>query len=137
MKICVTAIKNDLNALLDPRFGRAAYFLIVDEEGELIKTIKNIGTQAIRGAGIAAAQIMVKEKINVVITGGVGPNAFMVLNDVGIKIFLGSPTMNIREAIQEYQNGKLQEVTEAMSPAGFGIRFNQRRRRRRSFRGRG
>ncbi len=129
MKICISATGNNLEAALDPRFGRAIYFLIVDDEGKLIKIIKNTGVQAMRGAGITAAQIIAKEKVEVVITGNIGPNASMVLGSSGIKIFLGSPTMSIRDVLQEYQKGKLQEATGAVPcQPGFGPESGQRRK---------
>ena len=135
MKICISATGNNLNSTLDPRFGRAEYFLIVDDKGELVKVIKNTGIQAMRGAGITAAQIVAKEKVNVVITGNIGPNASMVLNDSGTRIFLGSPTMKVRDILREYQKGKLQEITKPM-PCRSGFRPGPGQRRR-GFRGRG
>jgi len=129
MKICISAVGNNLDAPLDPRFGRAMFFLIVDDKGKLIKAIKNAGVQAMRGAGISAAQIVADEKVKVVITGNVGPNAYVALGSSGIKIFLASPGMKAREVLQEYQKGNLQEVTEALPcrPA-FGPGFGQGRR---------
>lgn len=121
MKICISSTGPTLNALLDPRFGRAIYFLIVDNKGKLVKAIKNTGVQAMRGAGISAAQIVANEKVNIVITGNVGPNAFMVLNTSGIKIFIGRSGMKAQDVFKEYQDGNLQEITEAISCGpGFG-----------------
>ena len=121
MKICISSTGSTLSASLDPRFGRAIYFLIVDDKGKLVKAIKNTGVQAMRGAGISAAQIIANEKVDIVITGNVGPNAFMVLNASGIKIFIGKPEMKARDVFKEYQNGNLQEITEAIScQPGFG-----------------
>jgi len=129
MKICISATGNNLDVALDPRFGRAMYFLIVDDKGKLIKAIKNAGVQAMRGAGITAAQIVAKEKVEVVITGNVGPNASMVLGSSGIKIFLGSPAMSVRDILQEHKKGKLQETTGAMPyGSGFGLASGQRRK---------
>jgi predicted Fe-Mo cluster-binding NifX family protein len=129
MKICISATGNSLDSLLDPRFGRAVYFLIVDDKGKLIKAIKNTGVQAMRGAGVTAAQIIAKEKVKIVITGNIGPNASMVLDSSGIKIFLGSPAMKVRDVLQEYQKGKLQEATEAVPcRPGFGPGLGQRGR---------
>lgn len=131
MKICISATGNNLDAPLDSRFGRAVYFLIVDDKGELIKAIKNTGVQAMRGAGITAAEIVAKEKVKVVITGNVGPNASLVLKSSGIKVFLSSPAMSARDAIREYQKGKLKEITEAVPcyPSSRP-RFGQKRRLR-------
>jgi len=127
MKICISAVGNNLNATLDPRFGRAIYFLIVNDKGKLIKAIKNSGVQAIRGAGVAAAQLVVNEKVDAVITGNIGPNASMVLINSGVKIFFGDPSMKIKDILQKYQEGGLQEMRDLTSrPFGFGPRCGQK-----------
>ena len=129
VKICITAAGNNLDAALDPRFGRTMYFLIVDDRGKLIKAIKNTGVRAMRGAGITAAQIVANTKVNIVITGNIGPNASMVLGSSGIKIFIGSPGMKARDILEGYQKGKLQEATGAVPcRPGFGTGSGQRRR---------
>jgi len=121
MRICISAGSDNLNADLDPRFGRAMYFLIVNDKGKLIKAIKNTGVRAMQGAGITAAQIVAQEKVNAVITGNIGPNAAMVLGSLEIKIFLANPTMSVRDAFQQYQKGELKEVTRP-APCGPGFR---------------
>jgi predicted Fe-Mo cluster-binding NifX family protein len=132
MKICISATGPTLDALLDPRFGRAMFFLIIDSQGKLIKAIKNTGVQAMRGAGITAAQVVAKEKVEAVITGNIGPNALMVLGSSGIKIFLGNSTMKAEDVFQEYREGKLREAKGA-APCGpgFGPGFGRGRRGRR------
>ena len=136
VKICITASGDNLDTFLDPRFGRAEFFLIVDEKGSLIKAIKNAGMQAMRGAGITAAQIVLEERVNAVITGNIGPNASMVLSGSRVKIFLGKPSMSARQNFQEYQKGKIEEARKAVPyyGPGFGPGPGQRRR---GFRGRG
>jgi len=115
MEICITATGNNLDTALDPRFGRAMYFLIVDDKGKLIKVIKNTGVQAMRGAGITAAQIVAEEKVKIVITGNIGPNASMVLSGAKIKVFIGNPQMSAKDVFQEYKKGKLQEAADVIS----------------------
>lgn len=134
-KICISATGNDLDAALDPRFGRALYFLIVDEKGKLIKAIKNSGVQAMRGAGIAAAQFVVKEKVDIVITGNIGPNALAALTTSGVEVYLAPPGMRLRDVIDQYRKGALQQVKEPLPyRPGFGFGPGPRRR---GFGGRG
>ena len=125
MKYCITANGNNLEAALDFRFGRATYFLIIDDDGKLIKAIENDEAQAMRGAGVAASQIVANEKVDIVITGNIGPNAFMVLRDSGAKIFIGSPGITVQDVFQKHKKGELQEMSEAMPyhpgpGSGFG-----------------
>jgi len=69
MKIAVSSMSKDLNSMLDVRFGRCNYFVIYDTEEGLVKTIENKGQMSGGGAGIAAAQQIIDEDVDVVITG--------------------------------------------------------------------
>ncbi|MGD8565783.1 MAG: NifB/NifX family molybdenum-iron cluster-binding protein [Candidatus Bathyarchaeota archaeon] len=116
MKICVTASKDSLDAQVDPRFGRAAYFLIVDSDTMTFDSVPNTAAGAMSGAGIQAAQTMTNKGVEVLITGNVGPNAFQALASTGIKIVVGADG-TVREAIDKYKKG---ELKEAQSPTVRG-----------------
>ncbi len=122
-KICITSTDPNLDSSIDPRFGRCGYFLIVDEKGKLVKAIPNDAGQAMRGAGITAAQVVANEKVDIVITGNVGPNAYMVLTSSKIKIFSGVFNASAKQAFEMYKKGKLKEVepSQDLGPRpGFG-----------------
>ncbi len=89
MKIAITAQGNDLNAQVDARFGRCAYFIIVDSETEEFTAIDNANAAAGSGAGIQAAQSIVDHDVEFLLTGNCGPNAFKVCNAAGIKVITG------------------------------------------------
>jgi predicted Fe-Mo cluster-binding NifX family protein len=128
LKICISATGDNLNAFLDPRFGRAMFFLIVNPEGKLIKAIKNTGKQAMRGAGVTAAQIVADEGVDVIITGNIGPNAAIVLGTSKIKIFVDIPETPILDVIKKYQENKLQEAVDIkFSQSGPGLGRGGRR----------
>ena len=62
MKIAVTSKGVDLDSEVDPRFGRAAYILVVDSETLSFDALDNKeNVNAFKGAGIQAAK-MVSEK---------------------------------------------------------------------------
>ncbi|MCK4554901.1 NifB/NifX family molybdenum-iron cluster-binding protein, partial [Candidatus Parcubacteria bacterium] len=113
-----------LSSSIDPRFGRCQYFLIIDEKGKLVKSVANESDQAMRGAGVTAAQIVANEKVEVVITGNVGPNAHGVLSGSGIKIFPGAFGMTVKQALKAYKEKKLKEV-EPSTGYGFGPGFGK------------
>ncbi|MGC9058288.1 MAG: NifB/NifX family molybdenum-iron cluster-binding protein [Candidatus Nanoarchaeia archaeon] len=122
MKIAVSATASSLDAMMDPRFGRCAYFIIVDVEKNEIKSsesIQNPATTAIGGAGIQAAQLVASKGVEVLISGNIGPNAFSVLSGTGIKIVTGVYGISVRDAIQRYMKGELKE-TRAPTMPGFG-----------------
>ncbi|MCK4453966.1 NifB/NifX family molybdenum-iron cluster-binding protein [Candidatus Parcubacteria bacterium] len=116
-KILITSNDSDLNSSVSAVFGRCPYFLIVDEKGKLEKAIPNTGVQAVRGAGIAAAQTVVSQGATVVITGNVGPNAFAVLQQSGVKLYNGVG-MTAKEALESFKENKLTEITTSAGRFG-------------------
>ncbi|MGB4503594.1 MAG: NifB/NifX family molybdenum-iron cluster-binding protein [Syntrophaceticus sp.] len=110
MKIGVTATGKDLESQMDPRFGRCAYFILVDPDTEKFEVVDNPGISAGGGAGIQAAQAFIKQGVEAVITGHCGPNAFEVLAEGGIKIYQ-APEMSVREVLDLYKKGELKEIS--------------------------
>ena len=120
MKICITSNGPNLDSLVDPRFGRCLYFIFKnDKKKGKINVIPNSGVSAMRGAGIQAAQIVVEQGAEAVISGNIGPNAFGVLQSSGVKIFQGIPGTKIKDALAAFEQGQLQEVTQPFG-GGFG-----------------
>jgi len=116
MKICISSTGKNLSSSVDPRFGRCAYFLIIDSENkEEFEVIENIGTHAQHGAGVTAAQIIADKKIDVAISGNFGPNAYLVLSQVGVKCYTTSSSMSIKEALEFLNEGKLEELVKPSS----------------------
>jgi predicted Fe-Mo cluster-binding NifX family protein len=109
MKICVSATSDNLEAQLDPRFGRCLYLVIVDSETMQYEAIPNMAAGSTGGAGIQAAQTLVNKGVKVVITGNVGPNAFGALSAAGIEILTAS-SGTVREVFEQFKKGELQKT---------------------------
>lgn len=114
MKIAITTQGNNLEDMLDPRFGRAQYFMIYDtEKKEVLEVIDNTaGVNAAGGAGTTAAQLVANKDAVAVISGNYGPNASLGLNGFEIKMYT-SPVDKISNIIENFNAGKLSEVTAA------------------------
>jgi len=123
MKICVTSTGDNLDSAVDPRFGRCAYFIIVDSDTLEFKAVPNPSVAASGGAGIQSGQTAANEGAEAVITGNVGPNAFQTLSSLGLKVFAGAKG-KVKEAIDDYKNGKLKEESGATGPAHSGMGRN-------------
>jgi predicted Fe-Mo cluster-binding NifX family protein len=106
MKICVSATADNLEAQLDPRFGRCLYLIVVDSETMQFAAIPNMAASATGGAGIQAAQTIADKGVKVVITGNVGPNAFRALSAAGIEIVTGA-SGTVKEVVEKFKKGEL------------------------------
>jgi predicted Fe-Mo cluster-binding NifX family protein len=80
------------------------------------------------GAGIQAAQFVVGQGAQVVLTGNLGPNAFDVLQAAGVPGYL-VPEGTVRQAVEGYQAGHLQPMGGANVPAHAGMGGGGGRRR--------
>jgi len=119
LKIAISATGKDLNAMVDPRFGRCSYFILVEVEGKEIKgfeAIENPAATAMGGAGIQAAQTIANKGAEVVIAGNIGPNAFGVLSTSGIKVITGVAGISVKEAVERYLKGELRETSTPTTP---------------------
>ncbi|MBT3200520.1 MAG: NifB/NifX family molybdenum-iron cluster-binding protein [Phycisphaerales bacterium] len=107
MKLAVTAKGVELHSPIDPRFGRATYFFVVDTETEETHATDNtMNLNAAHGAGIQAGKKIIELGAETVITGQVGPKAFATLQAGGIDIFTGA-TGTVAEAIEQFKSGNL------------------------------
>jgi predicted Fe-Mo cluster-binding NifX family protein len=118
--ICVSAVANSLDAALDPRFGRCAYFLIVDSEKMQFTAIPNNATDVTGGAGVQAAQLIANSGATTVITGNLGPNAFKALSAAGIDIVTGA-SGTVREVIEKFKKGLYSKTKAPTAEAHLGF----------------
>jgi len=112
MKIALTSNGSTIDDKLDLRFGRSSYFIIYDLNSEKFKTVNNKGAISSGGAGIAAAQQLIDEGVEAVITGNVGPNAYELLKDANIKMYKGEK-ISLNLLIDKYKKEELDEIKEA------------------------
>lgn len=107
MLIAVSARGRDLDAEVDPRFGRAAYILMVDSRDLSFEVLDNAeNSKALKGAGIQAAAMIAKKGAAALITGHCGPNAFKVLEKAGIAV-ANNGEGTVRQAVSAYLEGRL------------------------------
>jgi predicted Fe-Mo cluster-binding NifX family protein len=113
MIIAVTAQGTDLKGEVDPRFGRAIRFLLVDSETMDLQVAENQQSLNVpQGAGIQAAQNVANYEPEVVLTGNCGPKALKTLQAAGIKVVVGV-SGTIEDAIQAYLRGEFEHAKEA------------------------
>jgi predicted Fe-Mo cluster-binding NifX family protein len=113
MKLAISSTGKNLDSNLDPRFGRAAYFIIVDAETmdfEVVGNTQNLNLP--QGAGIQAGKTITDHHVDALITGHCGPKAFKVLQSAGVKIFTGAGG-KVTDALEQFKKGELAAASEA------------------------
>jgi len=112
VRIAVSVSAPSLDAQVDPRFGRAPYFLLVDPETWEWEALPNQAQlQAPQGAGIQAAAMLARHRPAAVLTGHCGPKAFYTLKAAGVEVIVGVAG-SVREAVAGYRAGKYAPAKE-------------------------
>jgi predicted Fe-Mo cluster-binding NifX family protein len=91
---------------MDPRFGRAAGFLVV-QDGEVLAELSNRMVNAGHGAGTGAAALMGEHGVGIVISGAFGPKAHAALSALGIEMRTAPPGLSAAEALALLASGEL------------------------------
>ena len=113
MKVAITSEGAEMNSAVDPHFGRAKYFVVVDTDTSEFSAHDNTqNLNAVQGAGIQAGRNVIDLGVEAVITGNVGPKAFTTLQAGGVKIYVGAGG-TVTETIEKLKAGELEFVSKA------------------------
>lgn len=112
MKIAVSATGPDHTLSVEPRFGRAPFFLVFDSDTGAWEVLDNhANLNAAQGAGIQAAERVVRSGAKAILTGHCGPKAHRVLTAAGVAIYTGVEG-SADSALQLYRSGALKPSQE-------------------------
>ncbi len=120
MKIAVSSSGKDLDSQVDPRFGRCAYFVIVETDDMSFEAFDNENIALGGGAGIQSAQFVASKGARAVITGNCGPNAVQTLSVSKIEIFIGHSGI-VREVIEKYIKGNIKSTSTPNVADHYGM----------------
>jgi len=107
MKIAVSASGKDLNAPVDPRFGRCEYLLIVDTENMSVDAYPNENMNLSGGAGVKSAGFVVSKGAEAVLTGNCGPKAMDVFRAEKVDVYTGQDGGTVGQAVEQFKHKTL------------------------------
>ncbi len=112
MKIAFTSSGPHMDSLIDPRFGRAEFIVLYNDETKEMEILDNTAIKDVaHGAGTATAQKVFDLNPDVLITGnGPGENAAKALKQLNMRIFIQAHDMTLSEALEQFEKGKLTEI---------------------------
>lgn len=115
MKIAIPVVNDSgLDSKIESRFGRANGFLIHDtESGENLFIDNQQNLNAAQGAGIQAAQNVVKAGADILLAPNCGPKAFATLKAANLTICLTNGQTTAREALTALDNEEIKPVDNA------------------------
>lgn len=118
MKIAIPVNDKSMEAGVCDSFGRTPYYLIYDTESKESVFLDNSAVASQGGAGIKAAQTVVDNKVNALLTPRCGENAAEVIKAANIQLY---KTINdsIKDNIDALNEGKL-SLLEDIHPGFHG-----------------
>ena len=111
MKIAIPVDEKDLGTKVCVSFGCTPYYLIYDTETKESIFLDNSAATSAGGAGIKAAQIIVDNKVEALLTPRCGENAANVIKSANIKIFK-TTSDSAKDNIDDFIQGKLPLLDE-------------------------
>ncbi len=108
MKICITSQGPTLASPAEERFGRAAYFMIIDTETGAAEAVENQVAGATGGVGPKAAQLLIARDAKALVSGMVGGNAREVLMAAGIQMYTYRAGGSVKDALEQFKSAKLE-----------------------------
>jgi predicted Fe-Mo cluster-binding NifX family protein len=100
-RICFTSQGGSIEDEIDPRFGRASFYLIYDPKAKSIKSLENPNKDLMQGVGPRSVQFLSENNVEVLFTGQIGPNAQRVLQASNIKTVSGA-SGKIKDLLEKY-----------------------------------
>lgn len=104
MKVCVPSMGRNLNEPISQHFGRAPFFLIVDQESGSVEVLEN-RSEHMGGVGKPPEHIA-SRGAEVMICSGLGSKAIDMLSSYGICTYVGAQG-SVGEAIGQWREGRL------------------------------
>ena len=108
-RVVVSAVDGSgLGAAMDPRFGRAPFFVVVDlGSGEALKVVENRAAGDAHGAGIAAARQISELGAQAVIAGRFGPKAGDALRALGVELWSAPEGLSVAQVVERLKANTL------------------------------
>ncbi|NDY72385.1 dinitrogenase iron-molybdenum cofactor biosynthesis protein [Desulfobacter hydrogenophilus] len=120
MKVAISAYGQNLDAEINPRFGRCDFLLIVDTDTMAYESFANESMNLGGGAGIQTASFVISKGVQAVLTGSCGPNAMEVFNSAGVDVYPGQAG-TAAQAVTRLKNNELTNVTQATAEEKSGM----------------
>ncbi len=105
MKIAITSTGTSLGSTIDPRFGRASYYVIYDKKAQSFEISPNPNKNAEDGAGPSAVQYVAEKGVTKIVSGEFGGKVKSLCDSLKIQmITIKDHNKTIQEIIDLINN---------------------------------
>lgn len=115
MKIAITSEGGGMEGTVAEHFGRCPEFVLVEIEGKEIKSAKGVPNPYDGKHIPGAVPRFVKDQgAEIVITGGCGPMAIKLFDELGVRLVMGARG-RISDTVSDFLKGRLKQDENACS----------------------
>lgn len=108
MILMISSQGKELTSTIDDRFGRCQWLIKYDTETKQSEAFQNPGLKQSGGAGVAAAQFVIDQNVDVAISGDFGPHAANALRAGNIQMFVFDHNLGkVDDVIDTFLKGNL------------------------------
>ena len=111
MRIAIPVSGASLEGSVFDSLGRAPWFYLYDTGVTRGRFVRNVAPDAAGGAGVLAAQLLVDQEVDAVLTPQCGKNAAEVFGSAKIRL-VRTRGSGITENLSEFVQGQLEDLTE-------------------------
>jgi len=101
-KIAVPSMSNTLESLVSSNLGRSPFIIIYDDETKKYNFFENVGFQVQDGSGLKAAEIIIQNKADILLTMEIGQKAYSALMKDHIDIHLLNSSCTVKSAVNKF-----------------------------------
>ncbi|MFA5537174.1 MAG: NifB/NifX family molybdenum-iron cluster-binding protein [Bacillota bacterium] len=114
LRVAVPAIgAGDLDSTLSGHFGHCDVFSIVDiDDGEIVGVESEKNVEHSQGGCLVPVRLLEDKDVNAIIVGGMGMRPLVGFREAGIRVYLNMNHGTVGQVIQNFVDGKLQEMSD-------------------------
>jgi predicted Fe-Mo cluster-binding NifX family protein len=102
MKIAVPSMGKTLESFVSNNFGRSPFVIIYNDENKKYNYFENIGFKIQDGSGLKAAEILIRNNADVLLTREIGRKAYSVLMKEHININLLNLSGTVKSTLKKF-----------------------------------
>jgi predicted Fe-Mo cluster-binding NifX family protein len=101
-KIAVPSMGETLDSLICDNFGRCPFLIFYDKESKKYYALENTGSRLQDGSGLKAAELIIKNNADILLTIELGRKAYSALSREHIDIHLINYSGSVKSAINKF-----------------------------------
>ncbi len=104
-----TKNRKGLNDEIEEHFGRCNTYTFLDENGNVIKIVENVGKHM---GGFKLPPEFIKDQgAEILLCKGIGPKAVNLCKSLGIKVYISNEAKTVKEIFEFWKNKKVKDAS--------------------------